>query len=186
MKHRLLWLVGASGLLLLAILIWLRHATGVVNQGSRKTADVPGRLDPLQAKRPQAGDTGAASTRDAGTDGRPASRDAMLAAIKDASVTYDAKALPIIEAYLLHADPLIRAAAKNGMIVLGDAAAGPLLREASHHVATPHEATALLEAADYVELPSASVTLKKGVPRKTPAPPPAIRKRLPAPNPPPE
>lgn len=79
---------------------------------------------------------------------------ATLEEINEAAVTYDAKALPRIQPYLTHPDPEIREAAKNGMIVLGDAAAGPLLREASRKVATPQEAVALLEAADYVELPS--------------------------------
>ncbi len=89
------------------------------------------------------------------------SREAMLEEINAASVTYDAKALPRIQPYLINPDPEIREAAKNGMIVLGDAAAGPLLRDASKKMATPQEAVGLLEAADYVELPSGLTLLNK-------------------------
>jgi hypothetical protein len=89
------------------------------------------------------------------------SHEATLEEINEAAVTYDAKALPRIQPYLIHPDPEIREAAKNGMIVLGDAAAGTLLREASRKVATPQEAVALLEAADYVELPSGLTLLNR-------------------------
>ena len=66
--------------------------------------------------------------------------------------------------FLLHPDPEVRESARNGMIVLGDAQAGPLLREASRHVTDPREAAVLLEAADYVELPSATPRLRKRSP----------------------
>jgi hypothetical protein len=88
------------------------------------------------------------------------SHTALLEEINEAAVTYNASALPRIQPYLTHSDPEIREAAKNGMIVLGDSAAAPLLREASRKMATPQEATALLEAADYMELPSGSILLK--------------------------
>lgn len=81
--------------------------------------------------------------------------------IEQASVTYDAKALPDIEPYLLHPNPEVRQAAMNGMVVLGDAAAGPLLRKAAEKAPTPKEAVALGEAADYVELPSGTFIPKE-------------------------
>ena len=80
-------------------------------------------------------------------------RTAILGKIEEASVTYDAKALPDIETYLLHPDPEVRTAALNGMIVLGEAGAASLLREAAKKAPTPKEAVALTEAADYLELP---------------------------------
>ena len=83
-------------------------------------------------------------------------REALLAEIEQLSVTYDAKELPKIEPYLLHRDPEVRQAAMNGMIVLGDTAAAPLLREAAKKVPTPQEAVALTEAAEYMELPAGS------------------------------
>lgn len=87
-------------------------------------------------------------------------RSAILNTIEQASVTYDAKALPLIEPYLLHQDPEVRLAAMNGMIVLGEAAAGPLLRKAAEMSTSPKEAVALSEAADFVELPSGTFVPK--------------------------
>lgn len=81
-------------------------------------------------------------------------RAAILNAIEQASVTYDSKALLLIEPYLTHPDPEVRLAAMNGMVVLGEAAAGPLLRKAAESAPTPKEAVALAEAASFVELPS--------------------------------
>ncbi len=108
---------------------------------------------------------------------RDEERSVILNTIEQASVTYDAKALPLIEPYLLHQDPEIRLAAMNGMIVLGEAAAGPLLRKAAEKSTSPKEAVALSEAADFVELPSGTFvpkdrtspgTRKPGKPRERP------------------
>lgn len=81
--------------------------------------------------------------------------------IHDASVTYSADALILIEPYLLHADVGVRRAAIEGMIVLGEKGAGQLMRAAAAKAPTPQDAVALLEAADYVELPSATGIFKK-------------------------
>jgi hypothetical protein len=83
-------------------------------------------------------------------------RKEILGKIEEAAVTYDPKGLPLLEPYLLHPDPEIRAAALNGMIVLGEAGAAPMLRDAAKKAPTPKEAVALTEAADYLELPSGS------------------------------
>lgn len=91
----------------------------------------------------------------------PDAKPQILEAIQDAAVSYDAKELPKIQPYLLHPDPEVRAAARQGMIDLGDAAAGPLLRAASNLALSPEEALALKEAANFVELPSGSL-LQKG------------------------
>ena len=88
-------------------------------------------------------------------------RAVLLSKIEQFAVTYDAKALPEIEPYLLHPDPDVRAAALNGMIILGDAAAAPLLRKAADKAPSPKEAVALTEAADYVELPSGTFIPKE-------------------------
>lgn len=174
MKHRFSWLLAAFCLLLVATVLFLRNATepipgngdkspsastAVKSAGSVKSA--------LPAPRPEP------QKPEAKTSAPPASQAVILAQIEDASVTYDAKALPLIEPYLLNPDPVVREAAMRGMINLGDAAAGPLLRGASHHAPTPQEAVALLEAADYVELPSGRPILNKrsaNVPHGTAAP----------------
>ncbi len=89
--------------------------------------------------------------------------EAVLESIHEASISYDAKELPRIQPFLLHPEKEVRAAAIQGIIVLGDAAGGPLLRSASRQTANPKEALEMLEAADYVELPSASLapTMKR-------------------------
>lgn len=92
---------------------------------------------------------------------RDEGRSAILNTIQQASVSYDAKALPLIEPYLLHQDPEVRLAAMNGMIVLGETAAGPLLRKAAEKSTSPKEAVALSEAADFVELPSGTFVPKE-------------------------
>jgi hypothetical protein len=81
----------------------------------------------------------------------------LLEEINDAAVMYDPAYLPAIQKHLLHPDQEVRKAAINGMIVLGHREASPMLREASKLAPTPYEAVAMLEAADYLELPSASM-----------------------------
>jgi hypothetical protein len=96
-----------------------------------------------------------------GDNGAAKPREEILEEINDAAVTYDPADLPRIEPYLLHPDEEIRQAAMNGMVTLGDASAGALLRKAAALAPTPQEAVRLLEAADYVELPSATLRRRK-------------------------
>lgn len=84
-------------------------------------------------------------------------REQALEKIHDASVSYDAAELPVIRPYLLSSDPVLRAAAVDAMIVLGDASAGPMLREAARSLESQEEAKQMLKAADYVELPPANI-----------------------------
>jgi len=95
-----------------------------------------------------------------------AARDAAIEKIQEASTSYDPAELPVIRPYLESRDPDLRAAAVDAMIVLGDASAGPMLREAARKLESPEEAKAMEQAADYIELPSANLkqiseTLKK-------------------------
>ena len=88
--------------------------------------------------------------------------DEILTEIEDAAISYDAEELPILESYLYDPDPAIRAAALDGMLTLGDAAASPMLRAAAENAYTPHEAVAMLEAADFLDLPEGKLPpLKK-------------------------
>jgi hypothetical protein len=79
----------------------------------------------------------------------------ILETMREAAITYDPAGLSKIEPYLLHSDAGVRKAAINSMIKLGHASAGPMMRKAAASAYTPYEAVNLLEAADYVELPSA-------------------------------
>lgn len=87
----------------------------------------------------------------------PIAKPEILESIHEAAISYSAEELPKIQPFLLHSDPEVRAAALQGMITLGDAAAAPLLRNAAQLAISPEEATALRQAADYVELPSGSL-----------------------------
>lgn len=181
MKNRFFWILGGSCLLLVAIVLILGNATEPVPENAGKS---PSALTVAKPTEPTKSALPATRPKPQNHENKPgvppASQAVILSQIEDASVTYDAKALPLIEPYLLNADPVVREAAKNGMINLGDVAAGPLLREASRHASTPEEAMALSEAADYVELPPATARRIKGsaqVSGGTEAPP--MKKRKP-------
>jgi hypothetical protein len=162
MKNRFSWILGGSCLLLVAIVLIFRNATEPLHENSGKSPSALKAIRPAAPTRSPLPTTRPEPEKNEVLIEPPATQETILGQIEDASVTYDAKALPLIEPYLLNPDPVVREAAKNGMINLGDAAAGPLLREASRHAYTPQEAVALSEAADYVELPPASVRLTKG------------------------
>ena len=69
----------------------------------------------------------------------------------------EAGSLPVILAELTNADPQIRLAARAAAVQFGDRAAIPSLRAAVAQVESPHEKVALLEAADFLELPPLEV-----------------------------
>ena len=182
MKNRFFWILGGSCLLLVAIVLILRNAREPVPENAVKSSTAVTAIKPTKPTKPAKSALPEArpepEKHEAKPSAPPASQAVILGQIEDASVTYDAKALPLIEPYLLNPDPVVREAAKNGMINLGDAAAGPLLREASRYASTPQEAMALSEAADYVELPPATARRIKSsaqAPGGTEAPP--MRKR---------
>jgi hypothetical protein len=158
---RLKYICAAFGAIILVILIiWgksLNQGLPSKNQPRPASADrhTPA-VNPNQTPR---------NSRLATIDGKDAAKSAtnipstpiLLEEINDAAVMYDPAYLPAIQKYLLHPDQEVRKAAINGMIVLGHREASPMLREASKLAPSPHEAVAMLEAADYLELPSTSM-----------------------------
>jgi hypothetical protein len=153
------WMLGAGGLLLIAAIIAVLNGR---SSEPSKEEKLPERPVTHERPRPAADQEG--GKRDAGTaepkvespaerEKRVAARNAALEAINAAATTYDAAELPVINKYLYDKDPEIRRAAIDGMIVLGDAAAGKYLRDASLVASTEEERKALVEAADYAELP---------------------------------
>ena len=88
----------------------------------------------------------------------PTERGAILDMLHDAATMYDAAYLPVIEPYLTHTDPEIRAGAVDAMIILGEAAASPMLRRAASRMTSAADVRMMLEAADYLELPEADIT----------------------------
>jgi hypothetical protein len=177
MKPRLVHVVAAAVILLAAALFWRGVGKADGPEDGPKSAagiDAPVLTKPKNRETPakpaEVPGMEAPKITEPATGGLASSHETILAEIQDAAVTYDAKALPRIQPYLLDSDPAVREAAIQGMIILGDAAAGPMLREASRHAKTPQEAVKMLEAADYVELPSGTLPLKK---RGAGPPPPA-------------
>ncbi len=73
--------------------------------------------------------------------------------IETLTVTYDAASVPSLARFLAHTDPEIRAAAREGLVQLGERAAIPFLEEAAK-TAPGDEAVALREAAEFLALPT--------------------------------
>ncbi len=81
------------------------------------------------------------------------SGEAAIQTIDELTVTYDAASVPALARYLRHADADIRAAARDGLINLGERAAIPFLEDAAK-TASADEAKALREAAEFLALPT--------------------------------
>jgi hypothetical protein len=162
MKPRTLMMAGGAALLIAAGVMLLPRAKDVRVSGetprTEKMASQPAKGDPRESVATPKPVEPEIAKESKLTDEE---RIGIFNEIEQASVTYDAKALPSIEPYLLHPDPEVRQAAMNGMVVLGDAAAGPLLRKAAEKAPTPKEAVALTEAADYIELPAGTLVPKE-------------------------
>ena len=96
---------------------------------------------------PEKGDATAASP-DA-----EAALEPTLQKIEELAITYDVAAIPALAAFLAHADPRVREAAREGLITLGEDEAVPYLKAAAQK-ASPEEAPLLKEAAEFLALPS--------------------------------
>jgi|JI6StandDraft_1071083.scaffolds.fasta_scaffold00642_15 hypothetical protein len=84
----------------------------------------------------------------------------VIAAIQAAAITYEVVKLPEIQPYLAHPDPVVRAAAMNGIVELGYPSGAQVLREAAARAATSEEAALLNAKADYLLLPSTYQLMK--------------------------
>lgn len=160
MKSSLVWLLVA--VLAVGVLMMVAFQAG----GSPEKPGVPGAATPPAIALPAADQAAskpepvAAPVSKLVPDDAP--REVLLEAINDVAITYDPVELPKIKPYLLHPDAEVRKAALEGMVVLGDAAASPLLRDAAREVTSTKEAIEMMQAAEYLELPSARGLLKSG------------------------
>jgi hypothetical protein len=84
----------------------------------------------------------------------PQYRDDAQTTIDAAVVTYSPAGVKAIRPYLLDADPEVRAAARDGLVQLGESDAVPLLRDAASKLQDPQEITSFREAADLLALPA--------------------------------
>jgi hypothetical protein len=85
-------------------------------------------------------------------------KEQRLNAISTASTTYSPEGIRDIKPFLLDPDPEIRAAAKDGLINLGESGGSAALRAAAKQIKEPREAASYLDAADYLDLPAWSET----------------------------
>jgi len=95
---------------------------------------------------------------------------AVLEALHEAASTYSPEGIPLIEPSLYSSDREIREAAADAMVVLGETAGAAVLRKAAAKARDPREAVALIEKAEYLELPPGRLLLreKKSTPGRTP------------------
>lgn len=141
------------------LFVWSKQ-TGQKKPSSQSQSGGLASVGPTSSTGPsktQAGSMEGPQTQKYSASGRLEAIPIILEEINDAAVMYDPGYLTAIQKYLLHQDPEVRKAAISGMIVLGHRYASPMLREASRLAPSPYEAVAMLEAADYLELPSASL-----------------------------
>ncbi len=94
----------------------------------------------------------------AGAEAGAGRREKAREEIEAAVITYSPGGVKAIRPWLLDADPEIRAAARDGMVLLGEADAVPLLRDAASKLEEPEEIAAFHEAADLLALPAWSET----------------------------
>lgn len=107
-----------------------------------------------QIKRDELGTrTEASALVAAGSSTSATPQEQVLEAIQAAAVTYDPGSLPLIDPYLYHPDPVVRAAAVDGVVILGNKAGSSILRNAASKSGNASEVAHLLEMAAYLELP---------------------------------
>jgi hypothetical protein len=76
--------------------------------------------------------------------------------ISDAAANYDEAAVRTIAPYLLNPNKDVRRIAVDALVRVGNASGATELKEAANKVGDPREASAFLDAADFLSLPTAS------------------------------
>lgn len=120
--------------------------------------------DPPEAGAPPAGEPGFAETLAsqvgvrllppyADTGGDLEAQEPFFEAIMEASATYSPEGLEVLEPLLGHPDPEIRESAIEGIVQLGEPEGIAVLRRAAESTTFPENRGALLEAAEFLELP---------------------------------
>ena len=128
------------------------RVSGASETSGRVVAAVGGVAEVVTAKEAE---PAAVSQGEPGAQRTESEKAKVLEKIQAAVVSYDASVGPILAPYLVDADPLVREAARDGLVQAGDAAGAKFLREAVEKIKDPREAVALLDAADFLELPPA-------------------------------
>lgn len=90
----------------------------------------------------------------------------MIEKLQSLAMNKDTDSLGKILAELNNADPQIRAAARDAAVQYGDRVAVPALRVAANQAEDLDEKKALLEAADYLELPALELPATSQSPKR--------------------
>ena len=147
----ILILLLAAGALALVFLPKFRHA-GQPNTPAAPpevaTSNAPPKPSAASAQKP-----GALASLPPATAAPAQDPTQKIERLQSLAMNEDADSLKEILAALTDPNPDIRAAAREAAVQFGDKSAAPLLRAAAENVSDPHEKVALLEAADYLELP---------------------------------
>jgi len=77
----------------------------------------------------------------------------VIESLHEAAAMYSPEAIPLIETNLYSSDKEIRAAAADALVALGEVAGAEALRKAAKAAEDPREAVALIEKAEYLEIP---------------------------------
>lgn len=139
-------------------------SASVVPTAGAASVPIDAAPDPPEAVAPPAGQPGFAQTLAAqvgvrllppyaDTGGDLEAQEPFFEAIMEASATYSPEGLVVLEPLLGHPDPEIREAAIEGIVQLGEPEGVAVLRRTAEGTAFPEDRGALLEAAEFLELP---------------------------------
>lgn len=120
-----------------------------------QAADIPQATAPAPALPPPAPPSASSAPGPGPSPAQAAStRETHLARIETAITTPGPESLALLASYLTHSDAELRAFAREGLVQTGLPEAVPLLREAAGKTKDPREAITLLDAADFLSLPT--------------------------------
>ncbi len=157
MKSKLIFLVVSTIVLICAGVPWWLGQQGVTLPSDSSSATTPRAPASQQVSRSSSPTPAAKSTPEPAVVAPPLSRDDINTEIHDAVTTYEPGGLSVLEKYLTHPAPEIRANALDGCTQMGLSQAAPMLRKAAAQLiaSVPSEAAKYLQIADFLELPDA-------------------------------
>ncbi len=101
-------------------------------------------------------------------------RFAIVGSLQEAATSYSPEGIPLIEPSLYSSDREVREAAADALVVLGETGGAKALRKAAAKSRDPREAVALIERAEYLELPPAKLSPRDNQPDPARATAPAL------------
>jgi hypothetical protein len=98
----------------------------------------------------------------------PEKRARLISEIEAAYTTYHPDSLPVLSRFLAHPDLEIRTFARDAIVQVGHEDGAAVLRAAAREAQDPRESVALLDAAEFLELPPAPPVAGVFKPRANP------------------